>query len=254
MIISLVTLIIILFSGGGPDSFFLVPDGQKIIKTQIVDKEKANDAVVHYKAASKAIKAFSKQNKKDRKELVKLQSDRNTTRSTLEKKYTEAFGTRKQLQEELADTRLKIRDLMTEDEWDAFILDALAALEKKEKKTQKQDSKADNTAQKNLDKINTAITQEVNDEQRQKEALDAFSMFEGRVLKLVQKINTLKFNTNATLQSYSTKHQELVEIYNEMNSAQDEAFKALLNMRDELLQDITVEEWNSISKKLKSVF
>ena len=252
MIISLVTLIIISF-GGGSDAFFLVPKGQEIIKAQIDDKEKANSAVVHYKTASKAIKAFSKQNKKDRKELVKLQSDRNTARSILEKKYKQAFGMRKKLQEELADTRLKIRGLMTKDEWDGFIVDALAALEKKEKKTQKQDAKAVTEAQKTLDNISAAINQEVKDDQRLQEALEAFSIFEEKMVKLVKETNSLKFDSNKTLQSYATKHDELIKVYNGMNNAQDEAFETLLDLRDELVQDITAEEWESISKSLKKV-
>ena len=59
MIIGLVTLLSILFSGG-PEDIFLIPKADKKIKSVIVDKERQKQAVELFKQTGKKIIAGEK--------------------------------------------------------------------------------------------------------------------------------------------------------------------------------------------------
>ncbi|MGI9546534.1 MAG: hypothetical protein ACR2MM_04825, partial [Flavobacteriaceae bacterium] len=207
-------------------------------------------AIAYLKTAIKKAKEFGKQHKEDRKIMVKLQSDRQTERTTLKEQYEKAFSARKQLQEDLTTARLDVRNLMTEKEWDAFVQDSLADLEKKKEKTEKKKLKNQKKIQDTLDKIRAAISDVLKDEQRRKEALLTFSSFEDKMLELVRKTEALNFATNETVQRYAVSREALMEIYDEMNAVPYEAFDSFLNLRDELLTNMNDKKWKKISKAL----
>ena len=248
MITALVTLLIMHFSGG-PGEVFLVPNAEKNIKAIVKDKDKKGQAVELFKSTKKEVKAFDKDFKQQNKRLKKDDYRNSLGQSGVEQLLAETFDKRKDLQNHVIDQRLKIRQVITEEEWDRFIETSMETMASKEKKTQKAQDKRDIAAEKLLEKIRSSLQKSIADTDHRNRALADFADFEKIVNSLFEETNALTFENNPSVQSYDVSKKELKDIYSKLNNAREQLNSAYLMMRKSMSTYLSEDEWNAISKK-----
>jgi len=247
MIIGLATLITLLFSDG-PGEVFLVPNAEKNIKAIVKDKDKKSQAAELFKSAKKEVKAFDKDFKQQNKQLKKDDYRTSLGQSGAEQLFAETFEKRKVLQEHLVDQRLKLRQVITEEEWDRFIETSIEAMASKEKKAQKAQQKRDKAAEKLLGKIRSSLQKNIANAENRDKALNDFTDFEKIVNNLFDETNALTFENNPSVQTYDVSKKELQDIYSKLNNARENLNSGYLMMRKSMTTYLSEDEWNAISK------
>ncbi len=247
MITGLVTLIIIFFSNVTGE-VFLVPNAEKNIKAIVKDKDKKGQAVELFKSTKKEVKAFDKDFKQQNKRLKKDDYRNSLGQSGVEQLLAETFDKRKDLQNHVIDQRLKIRQVITEEEWDRFIETSMETMASKEKKTQKAQDKRDIAAEKLLEKIRSSLQKSIADNDHRNRALADFADFEKIVNSLFEETNALTFENNPSVQSYDVSKKELKDIYSKLNNAREQLNSGYLMMRKSMTTYLSEDECNAISK------
>ena len=247
MIIGLATLLTLLFSDG-PGEVFLVPNAEKNIKAIVKDKDKKSQAVELFKSTKKEVKVFDKDFKQQNKQLKKYDYRSSLGQSGVEQLFAETFDKRKDLQKHLVDQRLKIRQIITEEEWDHFIETSIEIMGSKEKKAQKTQQKRDKAAEKLLDKIRSSLQKNIADAENIDKALNDFADFEKIVNNLFSETNALTLENNPAVRSYDVSKEELQDIYSKLNDAREKLNSGYLMMRKSMTAYLTEDEWNTVSK------
>ncbi len=94
------------------------------------------------KAYKKEWKALQKVEKKQTKAIRKMNKDRNTDHQALADAFQQSRGQRQELQQKLIDGRLAAQELLTFEEWESIMSQALDVKPKQAKKMDKADAKA----------------------------------------------------------------------------------------------------------------
>jgi adenine-specific DNA methylase len=118
MLIATATLIITLLGGNVPDGFFTLPEIKKEIKVQVTDKEKQKEILAIMKETNKKITSFNKKLNKSIKS-DNLYRSRDVTLEQLTTYHENLINERNILQKEVIAARMKVINLMTEEEWNA---------------------------------------------------------------------------------------------------------------------------------------
>ena len=247
MLIGLASLLVILFSSG-PEEVFLVPNAEKNLKSIIDDKEKKNQAVDLFKITKQEIKAYNKELKQKNKELKNSSYRSSLNESAVEHLLKESFENRKDLQSHIIDQRLKIRELLTNDEWDRFIKVSIEEMTSKEKKSQKAQLKKDKEAEKLLSKFKSSLEKNISDKEKLDKALKDYSNFEQLIILKFEQLNALTFENNSSIKAYNVDKETLSTIYSELNVAREELYDGFLIMRSSMTEYLTEDEWSAISK------
>jgi len=233
---------------GGPGEVFLVPNAEKNIKAIVKDKDKKGQAVKLFKATKKEVKAFDKDFKQQSKRLNKDDNRTSLGQSGVDQLLAETFDKRKDLQNHVIDQRLKIRQVITEEEWDRFIETSVETMASKKKKTKKAQYKRDTSAEKLLEKIRSSLQKSIADNDHRNRALADFADFEKIVNSLFEETNALTFENNPSVRSYDVSKKELKDIYSKLNNAREQLNSGYLMMRKSMTTYLSEDEWNAISK------
>ena len=118
MLIATATLIITLLGGSVPDGFFTLPEIKKEIKVQVTDKETQKEILAIMKETNKKITSFNKKLNKSIKS-DNLYRSRDVTLEQLTMYHENIINERNILQKEVIKARMKVINLMTEEEWNA---------------------------------------------------------------------------------------------------------------------------------------
>jgi len=119
MIIGTVTLIMLLFGGGGMFSFEKAFD--PFVKDAVKDKSRYEQIADVTKQADESLKEFHKEvDDVWAKELKTLLSDYDASKDDFRSFVSRADQSRTAIQRELLDVRFKVTKLMTEDEWNSM--------------------------------------------------------------------------------------------------------------------------------------
>ena len=247
MIISLVTLLIMHFSNG-PGEIFLVPDVDKKIKKIIVEKERKKEALALFRTTKKRISKYNKALNKKNKPLKKEKYRASLSDSDIEQFFQESFEERKRIQGNLIEQRLKIREVMSEEEWNKFIEMSLQEIIDKDKKIQKAEDKRDKADEKLLSKIRSSLQKAIADPDHKEKALADFADFEKIVINLFDEDNALTLENNPTVQSYNVTREELQNIYGKLNNARNQLYSSFFVMKDTMTGYLTDDEWNAVTK------
>lgn len=247
MIISLVTALVILLSGG-PDELFLIPKADKKIKTVIVDDNRKTEALELFKKTKKEIKHFNKELNND---IKRLKND--TYRASLEdgdvvQLLEDALAKWKDHQSYLVQQRLALREIMTEDEWSDFMALSSDYFEAKDKKMQKSLAKKDKRTNKLTNKMRASFKKNIADPSNLESALEQYEMLESLISKKFDEVNNFTFPGNDILHNYNATSAELLSAYNVKNEVRENVYNSFLEFRAELLQFLPAAEWNDISK------
>ncbi len=118
LIVIFATLILVLFGGGSEG--FLPKDFDKQVKKQMTDKVRKAQVLDLHKQIGKTFKGYNKQPKTSSKKVLALTENHEASADEFRAVVDEFFVERRKTQEKLIDARLKMKDLITREEWGAI--------------------------------------------------------------------------------------------------------------------------------------
>lgn len=246
MIISLVTMLVILLSGG--PEIFTIPNVEKKVKTVMVDDHRKTEALDLIKVTKKEIKSFNKELKGDIKMLKNDKYRASLQEEDVVQILENALTKRKDHQSYLVDQRIKLRTVMTEDEWTGFMEISSEYFVAKEKKVQKVLAKKDKQADKLMSNIRTSFEKNISDPDNLALALAQYDELESLINQKFAEINNFTFPSNEILHDYHADSEVLVSVYDQKNETREIVYNGILDLRSNILQYLPENEWKAISK------
>ena len=261
MITGTVFLIMTIF-GGSPNFFsipktetkiFTIQKVEKQVRAHITDTSKEKEVTLLFKQAKQEIKALEKQLKSAGKEFKALQSDKTATSADLNAVFQKSEEVRSSVQKVLVEKRMKLRLLLSENEWNDLMNEGINSIAENPNKREKEISKIQKSDKKVLNKVQKALIKNIDDESRQSKALSTYLNFENKVNVLTdESVAYLKQNDLAA-QQYQADQTSLEKVFTALNSSRKEAMISFLEMRDELIELTTDSEWKKIARTLNSI-
>ena len=144
MLIGLVSYFMLLFGNAQVESFFII-DLDKGIKKHVTSISSRQDANAILSVYASAYKEYKKEHKKQIKELLGKNADYNTAEQWYRDFFQKAMDDRQELQTGFISGRLKLQEVLTQEEWDKILESTKSNLEKltdkKKKKSEKKGEK-----------------------------------------------------------------------------------------------------------------
>ena len=120
MVIATITAItVLIFAVGGGEGGFSFGVFKPGVKDHVSERHRAKQIIAVTKQADKEVEALTKDFKKASKGLTKLNLNYDATRGELKEFLDQLDERRAKFQERIIELRLKARDLMTQEEWQA---------------------------------------------------------------------------------------------------------------------------------------
>ena len=247
-------IIIILLLAKGPEQVFTAPKLKKEIKTHVQDETRQEELLEILKIAKKKIKAFDEQNSKAMKQMKKLLKDKEPNIGKMDQLLESSMTKRQTHQAFLVDHRLKMQNLMTDEEWNLVIENAVSPSDKNEKKEDKDDRKEDKEIEKHLERVEGVITEKIDDETKKQKVMTAYQEYQKDWRMMVEKVREMNYQTNDIVNSRSASREELEDIYAEQNELRLETYESFTKLYKVASENTTVQEWKAIRKSLRKIF
>lgn len=248
MLIGIATLLMLLF-GGGQDTFMLNPYLKKQIKTHVGDKDRRSGIDELIKQVKKDQAAFLKERKKTIKALTELNSDYKTTVSQFETLFDEYYDRRVALQNTYLDREMKIRELITEGEWDKIMTSVLEQPDKEKarrrvlEKNEKMYAGLAGTCEKTMTNKDTlAKAKEIID--RHRKVTESF----------IEEFLDLGYRNLEPIRKYNATRADFELIRKQMSDHHRKYLTSVIELRFDLVSLASEKEWWSIGKELNSAF
>lgn len=248
----LITLLITKLAAG-PEEIFMIPKLDKEIKAHIVDKDRKAEIITVAKEAKKEIKALGKVRKEKLKTIKKLGMSKDVPSEDLMVIFEEYQQARLKMQSSLIEKRLKIQELISQDEWKQLIETAILPSEKAKKKIQKGEEKEDDKVEKILDDIRQTIVKEVEDPTRQQHINSSLDKFSNTLKQFIEEGQQMNFRDNKLVRSRNTTREDLEDFYKRQNDLRYKGTIEYFSLRDAAIKHTTDDEWKAIVKTLNSI-
>ena len=234
---------------GGPQNDLLILKMDKHIKEYVVDKDRQQAIKTEIKAVKKQQKSYQKDTKKHTKELKALVGDQSADQAAFDALFLAANEFETKMNEAFIARRIRIQDLMSEEEWDQV----LAASEKTFKKEKKANDKILSKGKKALAKMEKQLVGSFNDSEKKKQAELSASEFSGTLYASTEEILNYNQFDEETLIDYNAVESELLAVLENYSQEWDSMLQALVKVHMELAKIATPDEWKSVSKALKKI-
>ncbi len=249
MLILLATLLIKLLIGV-PESPFIIPKSEKVIIRQIEDEERKKEAKQAMKAFMKEWKKKQKLQKKENKETVKLIMDAQSDTTTLRARVDAMKAELRNANEALADLRIQVLELVTEEEWQQVLEKISLEKPRKAKKRTKRELKAQLKQQERFRKFRSDLSESFERSGVESRYLAALDGFEQDLSDLLFESQTRAQRVLEVMRDKSSTREEILSITSGYEQLKERSSDAILDFRNELLQLSDEERWTDVSKDL----
>lgn len=251
MLVATLGLLIGMLLGGGNISSYVVEDFPKEVKSNVDDKDRQKEILAITKPYEKEFKSVQKDLKKSKKQMKKLNLDRNASSEDIDEILDEANASWKHIQGTGVKARTEVMSMLSDEEWELIIAESLEDFDKKEIKKQQ---KAYDNFEKKFVKLRAAIEKEISDPERQEKIFASFDSFK-KDMK-----NYVDANMNRTakeLEEFSKRdatEEELNAALLTIDDARDQFFESIEALHFNLVEQTTEEEWTKIAKSVNKIF
>jgi len=251
MLVATLSLLIGMLLGGSNIPVFIVEDLPKEIKRNIDDKERKNEILSILKVYEKEFKNSQKSLDKLKKKMKKLNLDRNSKKDSIYKVLNDASDIWEKLQASGIDNRISVQEMLTQEEWEMIISRSIDEMSKKEVKNLEKEHKNFN---KEYDKLQRAIANQITNPERLKIIDQAFLDFKILLKDYIQanKEKTLRYNDE--FQNLNATKSDLTEAMSFVDESRTKLFDGIVKLHFELTEITTEEEWNKIAKSVNKLF
>lgn len=249
MIAALVALIAIIFLGGGYETVLLNPDMKKNIHEYVQDKEHVKQIDALIKEIGSSQKTFMKKiHKPDFKSFNALNLDYNSTRESYTDLLNKYFTAVEALQNNYIQSELKMRELITETEWNN-IMGALLTEPDKEKDKKQADKMVEQMHRSML----KACEKEISDTNNLDKARLILNEYKAHTEELVNTLLARGYKNRKTIRQYNASKGDFEEFKLELLDQRREYANFIIDMQFQLKKLTEETEWGKLAKELNDV-
>ena len=253
MIFLLISFLINVF-GSGPEAIFIAPDVIKQIKINVEDKDNRSEILDIMKEAKKEIKTFRKNHKENSKHIGKLLSEQNVGSNEINHIFKKDSEQMFELQNFIIDERIRIQNILTDDEWNSILEEAIKPSEKKQKKEEKKNKKEREQLKELTEEIRKEIRETILDKEKNNKISIAFENFVKEFKDHLKFNQELTYTKNEILKDKNATKEMLLGIYIEQNKIRLKMHNSFNHFFDITKQNTTEDEWDDMKKDIKAFF
>lgn len=251
MLVASLTLLIGMLLGGQNVSAYIVEDLPKEIKANVEDKERQKEILSIVKGYEKEFKGVQKDLNKSKKEMKKLNLDKNSSPEAINAVFDQANDSWQEVQQLGIQSRTEALDMLSQEEWEGVISKSLNDYSKKDLKKQ---DKALKEFEKKFDKLKGSVAKEITDPERLEKIYTTFDAFK------IDMANYLEANRKRTIKdmevfgNLDASEAELQNEFSSLDEARNQFFIGIEKLHFELVENTTDEEWTKIAKSVNKIF
>ena len=154
----------------------------------------------------------------------------------------------------MVEERLKVQSLMTDEEWNNVIENAVSPSNKIERKANKKDDKLDKQVAKLMEDINKSIQKKVTDSLRNEHVIEAFKNYNEALKIHIEEGLNISYKNNEIARKRTATREELMEIYTQQNELRNVVYNEYMELYKTILAFTTKNERRAIRSELKKMF
>ena len=250
MLIGIVQYFMLLFGGAQIESFYIIDFG-KGIKQHVTSITKRQDAEAIVSAYATIYKEFNTEHKKQLKELQQKNMDYKTPEQWYVDFFNTAMEDRKKLQSSFITGRLRLQEIITQEEWDKIIemttRDIEKLVEKKKKKREKNEGKS------KYQIVSNTLKENIPPGEKLTFSLESLEAFKEKHIEIKESYENLYTNEEDVLASRQATKEDMLEICNVLNELRKSLIDSYIELLFNLKENTTEKEWTIILKDLNKI-
>jgi malate synthase len=250
MLIGLFTLLYVLVLGTGHESPYIIPKAEKVIVESIKDKNRKNEVKTLNKSFMKQWKALKKKEKEENKKFLKLMKDRNVSADQLIPKFKKSIEAIRSFDQKLGDLRVKVQNIMTDEEWQTAMNAIINQKIKKSKKLNKAEIKDWLKQNKKFIKFADDISASLPDKNKKSECLAALEIFEDETAGLLYENQDQANRVIDIMYSKNAGRDEIASIAKGVEYYKITSGISLITLRSALIASGDDKTWPKLSKSI----
>jgi len=250
MIIGTITLITLLFFGSFQDTF-LIPGLEKSIKEYVLNDERKSDILAELKMAEKEIDQFQKIAKKDMRSLQEYNLGQDAILEQFQAFYKKRSAARQNITTLAIERRLRIQDLITDDEWAPILLNGEEQVKELNEKHLKKEAKGN--ADDVMENIRITIGDVVENTVNRDEAMSAFEEFRTVYQEMDRTIKEQRSMRSDIIRNRTSSKDEFQTIAHEQIELRKRAYDELVKFHFKMLQVLNENEWLPVMKSFNRI-
>ena len=227
----------------GGDSPFMVEDLDKYVKHHVMDDTRKDKVLDYLKEAKAVRKKTVKANSKLFKEYSKFELSREAKKSDFERIGTKMLKLQRESQSTNVSAIQEIQKYITEDEWKAIQVDIGKSFEKSKKKRDKAQAKLE----KQFDKWEASIKDNIADTEKQTKAIQSVERLRKAFIGNKKRVEEELMNQHSVIYKYKASEEELKAVQEKYLEWAQEVFDVSTATHFELVELTTPEEWKKIN-------
>jgi hypothetical protein len=250
MLIGIVPYFLLLFGGTPVESFYIIDFG-KGIKQHVVSITSRQDAEAIVSAYATIYKEFNNEHKKQIKELQQKNMDYNTSEHWYLDFFATAMEDRKKLQSSFITGRLRLQEIITQEEWDKIIemitRDLEKMMEKKKKKREK------NVGKSKYQIVLNTLKENIPPGEKLTLSLESLEAFKEKHIEIKESYENLYTSEEDILANRQATKEDMLEICNVLNKLRKSLIDSYIDLLFDLKDNTNEKEWTIIIKDLNKV-
>jgi len=245
MLVGLVPYFMLLFGGGQIESFYIL-DFEKGVENYVTSISRRDEAKAILSVYASAYQEFIKAHKKLLKELQKKNLDYTTTEQWYKDFFIVAMEERRKLQASFISGRLRLQDVITEEEWTKIIeltsADVAKLVDKKKKKREKKEG---NDV---FQKLSNSIKETIPDVEKKTKSLESLNDFKDKYKLIGESYENMHESESEVLTNRQASREEMQEICNSLNKLRESLSASFIKLLWNLKDNTSEKEWSILVK------
>ena len=250
MLIGIVPYFMLLFGGTPVESFYIIDFG-KGIKQHVVSITSRQDAEAIVSAYATIYKEFNTEHKKQIKELQQKNRDYNTPEQWYQDFFATAMEDRKKQQTSFITGRLRLQEVITQEEWDKIMemitRDLEKLIEKKKKKREKKEGKS------KYQILSNTLKENIPPGERLTFALESLEDFREKHIAVKESYENLYASEEDVLANRQATKEDMLEICTVLNELRQSLMDSYIKLLFNLKKNTSQKEWTEIIKDLNKI-
>jgi len=248
-------LFAMIFGAGGESEFATsIPNIQKEVKQNIVDKERRDSVLELIKDYEDAIKVYEKETDRLQEKVNEVSGSREVSSEQLLTQYDEYHQARISLISSLIDYRLMFQQQITDRELLGVIENTIKTTSQDKIKQQEQQENTEDNLNLSLNEILEILKRNIKDPDMSKRVTESFLDFERTMYDYLDTSRDMDEERKAMLLNINATKQQLEAVYEQSNLLRHKAARDFAVLRDQVITNTTEKEWKAINKELKAFF
>jgi len=244
-----------IFGAGGESEFATsIPNIQKEVKQNIVDKERRDSVLELIKDYEDAIKVYEKETDRLQEKVNEVSGSREVSSEQLLTQYDEYHQARISLISSLIDYRLMFQQQITDRELLGVIENTIKTTSQDKIKQQEQQENTEDNLNLSLNEILEILKRNIKDPDMSKRVTESFLDFERTMYDYLDTSRDMDEERKAMLLNINATKQQLEAVYEQSNLLRHKAARDFAVLRDQVITNTTEKEWKAINKELKAFF